>query len=282
MRLPDPMNAMSLLTLHDAVELFLALAAEHFGENSKTTSFMSYWELLRPHLQHDLSQKQPMQRLNRARVAFKHHGTLPNKTDIEGYRYTAQSFFEDNTPLVFSVAFDSVSMVSLVNSDKARGCLEQADQFAESQQWTEATSQTALAFHYMLADYEDAKSSPLGWSPFSMGPSMRFNTATHMQIHDQHWQRFINDTSQAITSLQTVVKLFIFGVDYRRYTVFKMLTPYVVVTMGGINLETSEQFTPTKEDYRFCQQFVIESALAIQDFDFNMESIAPRGFKPVL
>jgi hypothetical protein len=46
-RQPKPMNAASILTFHDSIELFLHLSCEELGINIKTdTPFMQYWEKL--------------------------------------------------------------------------------------------------------------------------------------------------------------------------------------------------------------------------------------------
>jgi hypothetical protein len=48
-QLPDPLNAASVLTLHDATELLLVLTAEHRHISiQKYVNFMDYWKLLDP------------------------------------------------------------------------------------------------------------------------------------------------------------------------------------------------------------------------------------------
>jgi len=48
-RLPEPLKATAVLTLHDASELFLSLAADKLGANpARNTQFMEYWRLLSP------------------------------------------------------------------------------------------------------------------------------------------------------------------------------------------------------------------------------------------
>jgi len=51
---------------------------------------MEYWDLnlikqglQKKEMEGELTQKESMRRLNRARVALKHHGTMPSKLDIE-------------------------------------------------------------------------------------------------------------------------------------------------------------------------------------------------------
>jgi hypothetical protein len=58
-RQPEPYSAVSILTLHDAVELFLQLSAEYLDASTNTnTGFMEYWRILKPKVGGDgLSQK---------------------------------------------------------------------------------------------------------------------------------------------------------------------------------------------------------------------------------
>src|SRR5215469_14591006 len=86
-KLPEPLSASAVLGLHDASELFLALAAEHLKASPhKNISFMDYWKLLDPaNLPSGvkLSVSQGMNRLNALRVQLKHHGTMPSRAAID-------------------------------------------------------------------------------------------------------------------------------------------------------------------------------------------------------
>jgi len=81
-------------------ELFLQLAAEHLGARTPPDKFMDYWKLVEPKIpKGGPTQKLSMARLNKARVSLKHHGTLPSKLDIEAFRASTTSFFEERTPI---------------------------------------------------------------------------------------------------------------------------------------------------------------------------------------
>ena len=64
---PEPFCAASVLSFHDAIEMFLGLACEHKGVSVPVSiNFMQYWERLDPVLKPDsLSQKRSMTRLLR-------------------------------------------------------------------------------------------------------------------------------------------------------------------------------------------------------------------------
>ena len=80
---PEPLCSASILTFHDAIEFFLQLASEILDIGKNQLSFLEYWGILASKLPEGIpTQKESMRRLNRARVALKHHGTSPSKLDI--------------------------------------------------------------------------------------------------------------------------------------------------------------------------------------------------------
>jgi hypothetical protein len=105
----DPLAGLALLPLHDAVELFLQVAAEtHQLKLPKSVEFMEYWtEFSKAGLR--LPYQQQMRRFNEARVAAKHRGTLPSRHDVEGFRSTVTDLLVDTAPTLFQIDFDSIS-----------------------------------------------------------------------------------------------------------------------------------------------------------------------------
>ena len=71
------------------------------------------------------------------------------------------------------------------------------------------------------------------------------------------------------------MKIMSLGLDYKRYTKFGLLVPNL---MRFMNKEKGFQYFPTKsiqkrikEDCQFCFDFVVDSVIRIQDFDFDIE-----------
>jgi hypothetical protein len=108
-QLPEPLAFSSVLSFHDAVELFLVLTGEHLGASlNERLEFMGYWKDLGPSKLPngvELSVQVGMDRLNRLRKNFKHVGALPGLAAIEQVRADVTTFFDDNTPRVFGVFF---------------------------------------------------------------------------------------------------------------------------------------------------------------------------------
>lgn len=274
-RRPAPLNCGSILTAHDAVELFLQLASEELNTGTGHPGFMDYWDLLNPKLDpQELSQKESMRRLNKARVALKHHGTLPSSLDVEAFRASAISFFEENTPLVFGVELGDVSLVEFVSPDEARELLSEAQALINAGEPESALDKIAVAYSVMISDYEDRKRDRFGRSPFFFGRSLTFHNAFFMGIDrlDRKLGQYVDYVKESIEAMQDAIKVMALGIDYRKYSKFKKLVPLAQRTVGGkfvLQRMWREGEAPSVEDAQFCLGFVVESALALAEFDYS-------------
>jgi hypothetical protein len=99
---PEALAPAAVLTFHDSIELFFQLASEVLNAGGSDLPFMKYFDALDDKLKpRTLGQRHSVQRMNKARVAIKHHGTMPSRADVEVFRVNVADFFAENTPLVF-------------------------------------------------------------------------------------------------------------------------------------------------------------------------------------
>jgi hypothetical protein len=276
---PEPLCSASILTFHDAIEFFLQLASEYLDIGKKQPLFMEYWEILASKLPKEMpTQKEAMRRLNGARVALKHHGTSPSKLDIEAFRASATNFFEENTPPIFDIKFSEISLIELVQCEETKNNLKESKQLLEEKKIEDSLDKVALAFTQLIDDYESRKRGRFGRSPFFFGQSLTFLSSFHMGI-DRSQERkladFIDKIKESVEALQVAVKILSLGVDYRRYVKFRLLTPHIDRALAGNYLISrgnwGEKGVPSMEEVQFCIDFVIESAVILQEFDFNIE-----------
>ena len=276
---PEPLCSASILTFHDAIEFFLQLASEYLDVGKGQPSFMEYWEILASKLPEGMpTQKESMRRLNRARVALKHHGTSPSKLDIEAFRASATNFFEENTPAIFDIKFSEISLIELVQCEETKNSLKESEQRLEENKIEESLDKVALAFTQLINDYESRKRGHFGRSPFFFGESLTFLSSFHMGIDRSQVGEladFIDKIKESVEALQDAVKILSLGVDYRRYAKFRLLTPRIYRSLDGnyhvSRVQWGEKGVPSVEDVQFCIDFVIESAVILQEFDFNIE-----------
>lgn len=276
---PEPLCSASILTFHDAIEFFLQLASEYLDIGKKQPSFMEYWKILASKLPKGVpTQKESMRRLNGARVALKHHGTSPSKLDIEAFRASATNFFEENTPPIFGIKFSEISLIELVQCEETKNNLKESEQLLEENKIEDSLDKVALAFTQLIDDYESRKRGHFGRSPFFFGESLTFLGSFHMGI-DRSQERkladFVDKIKKSVEALQVAVKILSLGVDYRRYVKFRLLTPHIDRALAGNYLISrvnwGEKGVPSVKDVQFCIDFVIESAVILQEFDFNIE-----------
>jgi len=278
-RQPEPYSSVSALTFHDAVDLFLQLAAEHLDVSTNNVfGFMAYWEPLKQKVGGDgLSQKQAMANFNKARVGLKHSGIRPSKEDIVGYRVSVALFFRENTPTVFGIEFADATLINFVKPDSARQLLVQARASQEEGNLLDALTLAAFAFYEVVeGPLEQLGSVQLG-RVSSSGVRMsrlRMNTL-RMKLDAEESSPTVEATADMVEALQnevqhvsTTVAALSLGLDPHRFARFRSMTPAVVKTAGGPynamqlgnNLEGASQ-----DDVDFCISFVIETAVTLAD-----------------
>jgi hypothetical protein len=268
----------SVLIFHDAIELFLELASEYVGVQKRLEElrFMEYWGLINPILKQkgksELTQKISMEKLNKVRVAFKHHGTQPSTSAIGDSRTSATNFSEENTPIVFDVRFPDTSFIDLVHCEQAKKSLMDAQKMLDANKMKDALENAGIAFVQLVDDYENRKKDQFGRSPFFFGSST-YGPDVPDFLDDM--RDYFSEINKSIEALQDAVKMLSFGFDYRRYVRFRLLTPIILRIPGGkyqiqwISHGLSK--TPKPDDAQFCIDFVIESAIVLQEFDFEIE-----------
>lgn len=285
---PEPLSSASVLGFHDAIELFLQLASEYLGVSRKTEiGFMEYWDLInnKELSPKGITQKESMRRLNRARVELKHNGILLSKLDIEGFRVNAADFFEENTPIVFGIQLNDVSLTELVQYKKARDYLKKAEKALKQNKREDALDNVAFAFEQLIRDYESTKIGKFGRSIFRFGRDMTFMGSSSWDFNGLmvrngfrfkgKMREFVDSVKESLEGIQSAVKILSLGIDYRRYMKFRLLTPVVYLDEYG-KWEASRDTwgskgIPTVEDVQFCIDFVIESAISLQELDFTLE-----------
>ena len=268
---PEPMCSSAILTFHDCVELFLQLGTEYKCISKTSIAFMDYWKVVFDEIEVELGQKVSMSRLNKARVSLKHHGTLPSKLAIDDFRVSVTNFFDENTPLLFGIEFSKISLIELISSENVKNILIEAKEFSEKREYENSLDKVAIAFNQLIDEYEDRKRTEFGRSPFFFGDSLTFVGSSFI---GDSWVKMIPDEIiNTLEALQKTVKILSLGIDYRRHSKFRLLTPSVM-PLGEEKyhiLRIDRKKELTEEVITFCINFVIESAMVLQDFDYEVD-----------
>ncbi|WP_404199116.1 hypothetical protein [Streptomyces tauricus] len=262
-RRPAPLSATSVLILHDAVELFLGLAADHHSTDPDSKiQFLAYWaELKKSDAAIHLPYQGSMRTLNDVRVAMKHHGTPPAEQTIERSAADVLRFFTTATPLVFDVDFDSIDMVDLVTQETVAQLLRDAQPWADRGDHTHAMAGLSLAMDALLSYYARSDHS-FGWqeTPFSFGPAVTWRTDHHPDKRTIEGQ--VSTLSDIAKETRRALQIIGLGIDFPSFTKFQTLAPRV---HGFYDNSHRYNYLPadltTPEQYSWARHFVIESAL---------------------
>jgi len=268
-----PLSSISLLSFHDSVELFLQLASEHLDSGSKQPNFMDYWDILSKKLGTEISQRESMRRLNKARVSIKHHGTLPSQIDIEAFRESTINFFEYNCPIIFGLPLEKISLIGLVKPPNVRDKLKVAEEKIAKDETLTALDDVAIAFNELLLNYDKTHRGKHGESLFNIRgfnvPSMSFRSGDFsdqeraLNEKIENIRDYVDDTFDA---MRRVFKIIVLGLDYVKYVKFLQMTPQVHRSVTGkyfINRLHSENNPPSVEMVQFCIDYTIEAAIQI-------------------
>lgn len=263
---PEPFAAASLLTFHDACEMFLQIAAEHRGLNLKPKSdFIEYWSAFE---QNGLliPGRASMTRFNRARASMKHSGVLPHQADIEGFRATVTTFLEDSSPTLLGIDIHDVSLTSMIAFDGVREPLERAEEASTSGDPKSALEEAAIAFVLSLRRYEGRRRGD--GAPWDRLYSLRntghlFGFGIGRGKHEL--ERTLSRMADAFTEAITVVA---YNLDFDSYIMFKTYAPVVHEILGGSPIiEWTWEPTTDLTVARRCVNFVVNTAIRLEAFN---------------
>ncbi|MGN6646636.1 MAG: hypothetical protein ACTHJT_08900 [Cytophaga sp.] len=266
----ETLASFSVLTFHDSIEMFLKLLSEHKNIKSEKFNFLDYWTSIP-----ELTLKESMKSLNSRRVNIKHKGLLPSKSDIEISRVNTTDFLNQNSKIFFNIDFENISLVELVDFIEVKKYLIKAQSGLDNYNWENCIENSAIAFYQLLYEYENNKIGSYINSPFYFGKDFHFHTSFTMGIKDnKKLAQFVDRVGDSIGKMQQAIKITSLGIDYKRYVKFKLLTPIITRTTGGIFFaELWNKKKWTKENCQYCIDFVIESSLKLQEFNFDIQDI---------
>ena len=287
-RRPQPFSSAALLSFHDAVEMFLLLAAENLRVTlSRGVTFEGYFGEIQRDAAVTLPARAAMRRMNNSRVNFKHHGSIPSAIDLEQFRADVTTFLTDASQMVFTVDFASVDMIDLVTQKAVLDKLREAAAQATHGDHTEALALLSEAFDGLLGDYSDRKRTASGSSPYQWWPQPGMDPGIPRVYGRDHDPQLLDQTerltkrtdriNRSLGDMQRAMRVLAMGLDYRRYARFEMLVPRIAhFADGHREVWAVPGLQVGGDEYQFCRLFVIETAvhLAEMDFDLDLPGIA--------
>lgn len=263
---PSPTHAAGLLMLHDAVELFLQLAAEVSGVSKSSTGFMDYWSLLSdPSSARDLPLRESMRRFNKARVQLKHHGFIPSQLDMEGFRATCTSFLEESISLLFGLTLDQISLIDLISFPQAKARLKDAEKALERGESERAIGHVAVAFDMLLREYRKEVEAQYD------SPRLRYRADdTFLDPFLSHWDMRdlgLDKLHRSLERIDTALRLISLGIDYEKYRGLRAYWPGVFLPVGRDDyvIQTDADIPVGTREVTASLRFVVDVALRLRE-----------------
>jgi hypothetical protein len=282
--LPEPLNATCVLSIHDASELFLVLAAEKLGASlPRHVPFMDYWKLLDPAKLPGgvgLPARQRMDRLNELRNGLKHRGVMPSPDAVDQACSDVRSFLEDATPLLFGLPFAGIDMAEVIPQADVRDLMKQATASAAAGNRNEAMGYLTGAFDKLLRP-DRGQERQFG----TFGPTIRTRLRSHevqaafARMSDKadvtgsrpQLAGQLADVIMAAQAMQAGMRIMALGIDYRQFDRFQQLTPRLAYFLGSQepDIRYPAGYAPSAEEFDYCRQFVVTVALRMAELEVH-------------
>ncbi len=266
----------SILAFHDSAEMFLLLIAENKGD-AAPRNFMEYWDRYK-----ELTLKESMKRLKDIRVDIKHRGQFPSKSDINICRITIGEFFEQNTIAQFGLEFKDISITEIISYKNVKEYVNIAVKCCAENKTYDSLVNIKIAFMELLSTYESNKREPY-WigSLLSVGNKIG-NDYRKLVTENRDGVRWFQQVTETVNKIREILKITALGIDYKKYTYFMAATPDV---QKWFDKNSGSQYSEIPKEYfeqshcvsgddcKRCIDFVIDSAIKLQNFDYSIDNI---------
>lgn len=263
---PGPYSGgMATSLLQDCVETFLRILSEHGRiDVGVSTSFDKLINNIGEKFASTLEHRALLSRMNKARVAFKHHGILVPSEDALYFSQGVETFLSEMSLEILNLNFESVSLISAIGHRRTENWLHKAQNFSGSGKLKDSLECAAKAF----AIYTTAMSmNRLKFTSSRMMLSTLDFFAMDHRI-DSSLGEFTRSVKDNLEQIYSYIDLIMTGVNLSSYRRFRALTPSVQLTVAKtlyVYWGFSSPSNLSKEDAIFCIDFVVDSALQIRD-----------------
>ena len=274
-----PFSATALMNFHDALEFLFGLILDDNGiyprKREEEFSFMDMFNkcntLLKKKGYEKSSLGASLNKFKNKRVDIKHKGSFPSPQDIDEAKYTTINLFNDFCLKFYQLNYEDIDLIDILDDSRTKDCLLNIKDCTEN---NDIIYNFALAFEYLLKDFESSKTISGGRSPYALTKERQVDASEISLDNYGPISNYIDVTNDNIAELEKNLKIFAFGINYNKYAHFKFLIP-VNVHWAGNHYEPNLEFIykPLKLNsghIEFCKNFIIESALKLQQFDFEI------------
>lgn len=226
-------HALATSILQDTVEAFLRVLVDlrhiNVGPNANFDTLLGVVAVAYPSVG---GYRATLSSLNKARVAFKHHGLrVPSSGDAAAFAVNVRDFLATVTREAFGIDFASVSLADAIGHRRTQNWLREAEVALDEGEHDEAMRKVAGAFSIYLA-HRRRQDLSLGWLGHTGARLPSFPSST-LEQENRYLAQFTNVLGERIATLEERLDLVTRGVDMAAYDRFRVLTPKVMFTVAG-------------------------------------------------
>jgi hypothetical protein len=251
-------QSISLLLMHDAVELLMIAILDHLNVAvPKKREFMDFWGLVKQATQQDPPDKIAMESLNTIRVGLKHKGVLPNPNEVRDLLTRARGFFENILRSHCNTSYADVSLIDLVMDQDLRKTLAEARHKFLNGDKDNAMIELHVGFH-KLQELERKR------LPRLLPP--RVPTLPN-ELEREGWGTCLKGLQSFLENSASITNSMMFGIDPLRYSDFVQTVPTLQWNMAGTyTVLLSQDYSDVSlERFDNLISFLIDYALKVSE-----------------
>ena len=252
---PQPPHSWGLATslLQDAVEVLLRIVAEeHRIGVTDQTSFPRLLDALAETFQNLGGHRANLTKLNTTRVAFKHRGQEVVERDARAFVVNVETFLTETCSEAFDVDFASLSLADSIRHRRTRNWLDKAESAFAVEDYAGAVAHAAKAMTVYVAHSTERD------------PSIDLRTVVQYQGVPEGFKERVQ---ASLRTLHARFDLLTRGVDIAAFDRFDILAPQTTISGSGVLQQYArlDKPPPSRDEARFCIDFVVDTALALID-----------------
>lgn len=263
---PAPLYNLALNTIQDFVESSLHIIAESHKAKVKGNSFDMLLESVLAKIADDelSGYTVVIKAMNKARVNFKHHGNTSSSREVSSHLTESIEFVRELARKAYDKDLDDISITAFIKNEKVRRYLDSAE-MNHSKSDSRAMIDIRIAFDELIKDYKRRKLRFPGQTIFDTKPSF---LPSGRELEYLGIEKII----EWVENLENWVQYMALGISMRHYAYFDAHTPKVQYSMDGTPFtDLVRNLDYDKQIYDKCRRFVIDTALAFaqDDYDFD-------------
>ncbi len=266
---------LSILSFHDSVEMFLQIVSQNEKNvRMKDEKFHSYWIEFPK-----LTMSAAMKKLNDLRVSIKHKGFIPVYQEVTDVRLSTTEFLNENIKIFFDIDFQDITLFHLIKFEEIRNHLIKGNENLLKNDLDGCVIEVSNGFYKLLDHYKDTKKSDDDRSEFDFISTLYLDNPSYSDNMERKVYDSMKDVilkiNQNFSNVGKALEVLLLGLDYRKFAKFRMLTPSHVFKGedGNYVFGDTTKKTINKEYCQFLIDFVTDSCLRLQEFDFRYDPL---------